>query len=146
MKNRAFTLIELLVVVLIIGILSAIALPQYRKAVDKSRLMEQVIQGRALLEAQQLFVTANGKMSQDLDELDIGMPVSSWYCGTGYCVSQKNVKEAKLEVSRYYGNRRLALMCRAGKNNIYAQQLCVLVGGTEDHEQNDIKYYLIHKK
>ena len=58
---RAFTLIELLVVVLIIGILSAIALPQYNKAVEKSRAAEAMQILRYMHNQSQLCALANGE-------------------------------------------------------------------------------------
>ena len=66
-KTRGFTLIELLVVVLIIGILSAVALPQYTKAVEKARAAEAVLMVRDLSQAADAYLLASGYS----DEADI---------------------------------------------------------------------------
>ena len=63
-NKKAFTLIELLVVVLIIGILSAIALPQYTKAVEKARAAEGELMLRTLLNAQARCFLEKGQESE----------------------------------------------------------------------------------
>ena len=74
-NHQAFTLIELLVVVLIIGILAAVALPQYQKAVEKSRLAEGITLLRSVANAEKLFYMANNTYTADFNDLDIGFDI-----------------------------------------------------------------------
>ena len=67
--NQAFTLIELLVVVLIIGILTAVALPQYNKAVEKAHFVELSTFVNMLQKGTELWVLQNGGLPQQTTEL-----------------------------------------------------------------------------
>ena len=69
--KKAFTLIELLIVVLIIGILAAVALPQYRKAVAKSRATTLQIHLHHFRTIVDEYYLANGTYPTSLSDLGI---------------------------------------------------------------------------
>lgn len=82
--KRGFTLVELLVVVLIIGILSSVALPQYQKAVKKSQAVGYWPTLKNLAEAARLCKLEKGS-SCTLNELDIEVPTCRPISGFSAC-------------------------------------------------------------
>ena len=103
--KRAFTLIELLVVVLIIGILAAIALPQYQKAVIKARVSTYLPLLKSIAEAEELYYLANQQYTHNTNSLDIQIPPectktqdgSTWKCGDNFLFDFSNDKRLLLE-------------------------------------------------
>ena len=81
-NNKGFTLIELLVVVLILGILAAMAMPQYFKAVERSRMTEAVSLLSSISQTQQRKYLQINKYATDYRGLDVapaGATGSAYY-------------------------------------------------------------------
>ena len=85
-NKKGFTLIELLVVVLIIGILAAIALPQYKRVVVKTKYNSIKIKTRALADAANRYYLINNSYANSYEELDIELSEAERYTNSNkYC-------------------------------------------------------------
>ena len=110
--NSGFTLIELLVVVLIIGILAAVALPQYQQAVEKSRAAHVLAIGRTIVAAEEVYHMANGEYTDTLEDLSVDITVPK-----DFTLSMYAKNEYKIQFNRNQGNYQYRILFNLEKRS-----------------------------
>lgn len=73
--KQGFTLVELLIVVLIVGVLSAIALPQYTTAIERARAAEALTLLGAVRDSVERYRFQHDVWPSNWSDLDISVPL-----------------------------------------------------------------------
>ena len=153
--KRGFTLVELLVVVLIIGVLSAIAIPMYQGAVDKSHWSTMLPGAKAIKDAEEAIKMTNGSYTDNMANLDVTMNnadltfalVTPNNTADPNVIRVTNSKLNNVRLASYLDdNPKFAgqLHCEALKNDERANRLCgKLLNGQELTEQDGYVGYLL---
>ena len=126
--TAGFTLIELLVVVLIIGILAAVALPQYTWAVEKSRASEALAVLKTFRDAEEVYHMANGSYADNPEDLDVKVPQSKYF----------NYAVTNISVAAYHKQKPYLLAYRHSVSQAAGQ--ANIVCGTDSSNAADIEF------
>lgn len=154
--KKGFTLIELLVVVLIIGILAGVAMPQYERAVAKTRVTEALVALKSITDAQEMYFMAYDKYTGNLAELDIQVPSGRYYvydCSSeqtckatptqqGYPVIEFHMAQKVSEVDDSYLGKHWCQVKDVTGDTSMAAGICKSLG-PEDKTMPAGKYYII---
>ena len=126
--HGGFTLIELLVVVLIIGILAAIALPQYQLAVGKAKIATLKENAHAIRNAMDRYHLVHDAYPDNLNVLDIEIQdgASCWIQANNLVYCFTRVFGTGLSYVVGYGYRYNQKGCHANSGNLndIANRLC----------------------
>lgn len=112
MKKKGFTLIELLVVVLIIGILASVALSQYQRAVDKTRIMGAFQLARSIKMAEEEYYLANSSYTDKQEDLSlqVGDDAGGSFSKNGFEFSLKKGDVSTIPASVYAADQTLGVL------------------------------------
>ena len=153
-----FTLIELLVVVLIIGILSAVALPQYRIAVEKAHVTEALIVLRNIEQAQKLHYLENGSYVSDIKDLDVEIPGEDVFMGYNRRQGNSFIYDSKCEAfahtigmaNRIPFNRHYYLIIFSNKDGVwcrvlsdFGRKVCKSLSKSEKIQMSGAEFYTV---